>query len=237
MRAAITDRDSTVGSRIVPLSLVLSVMVAIYIVSAIVFVSPAESTKYHFVDERGGITALSAMFMSMGCGFGFASFVLSLGSARTVRFLWFLVSVSLGFLALDELMGFHERIGSALDRIDIMGLTSSKTIRGWNDVVVIMYGVVALPVGVILLPTIVRYPTFLKLICIAFAFYVLHTAIDSLVEPPTTLSVIVEESAKLYCSLCIALACLSGLFAHAFAKFPIDTDMDAQPSDEREAIR
>jgi len=217
MRAAKTDRDSAVWQRLVPLSMMLSAIVAIYIVLAIVLVPSAYSRDFNFVDERGAITALSAIFLAMSCGFGFATFVLSLGEARTVRCFWLLVSFALGFLALDELLQFHERIGTQLDRLDLMGLTSSGAIRGWNDVVVIMYGVVSVPVGVILLPTIVRYPTFLKVICVAFTFYVLHTAIDSLTEPRTTLSVILEESAKLYCSMSLALACLSGLLTHADA--------------------
>ncbi|MDB4634023.1 hypothetical protein OAG76_01325 [Rubripirellula sp.] len=222
MRAGIADSDSTVGPRMVPISITVSALVAIYILVAIVLIPPNATRHFNFVDERGAITALSAIFLAMGCGFGFASFLLSVGSPRSVRCFWSLVSVALGFLVLDELLEFHERIGDRLDGIDLLGLTSSGTIRGWNDAIVILYGVIAVPVGVMLLPTMVRYQTFLKLICIAFVSYVLHTTIDSVVEPPTILSVILEESAKLYCSLFVALACLAGLLVHAGGKLSSD---------------
>jgi len=223
VRAGIAESDSTVGPRMVPISIVISTLVAIYILLAIVLI-PANATRhFNFVDERGAITVLSAVFLAMGCGFGFASFLLSAGSARSVRCFWSLVSAALGFLVLDELLQFHERIGNRLDGIDLLGLTSSGTIRGWNDVIVILYGLIAVPVGVMLLPIMVRYQTFLKLICSAFVAYVLHTTIDSLVEPPTILSVILEESAKLFCSLFVALACLAGLLVHAGGTLPPDT--------------
>ena len=99
--------------------------------------------------------------------------------------------------------------------MDPFGLAASGTIRGWNDAIVISYGAVAVPVAVILLPAMIRYKTFLTLIGLAFVAYVTHTAIDALVEPPTVVSVILEESAKLYCSLLLALACLAGLLVHS----------------------
>jgi len=212
------ERDSIDQPRITPLAVVVSILVAIYILAAIVFVPPTQLREFNFVDERGAITALSAIFLAMGSGFSFATFLFSQGSARTIRCFWLLVFVALGFLVLDELLEFHERFGRLLDRVDLMGLTSAGLIRGWNDIIVILYGVAALPVGMLFLPTIVRYPTFLKLICLSFAFYFLHTAIDSLSEPPTTLSVIVEESAKLYCAALIAIACLAALCVHARAR-------------------
>ena len=211
LRAGIADSDSTVGARMLPITITISALVAIYILVAIVLIPPNASRHFNFVDERGAITALSAIFLAMGCGFGFASCLLSVGSPRSIRCFWALVSVALGFLVLDELLEFHERIGDRLDGIDLLGLKSAGTIRGWNDAIVVLYGVIAVPVGVMLLPTMVRYQTFFRFICIGFASYVLHTTIDSLVEPPTILSVILEESAKLYCSLFVALACLAGL--------------------------
>lgn len=218
------------------ISIAFAVLVAIYILLAIVLIPQNETRHFHFVDERGAITVLSAMFLAIGCGFGFASFLLSLGSPRSVRCFWLLVSTALGLLVLDELLQFHERIGFRLDGIDPFDLASSGIIRGWNDVVVILYGVIAVPVGVLLLPTMIRYRSFLILICIAFVSYVLHTTIDSLVEPPTILSVILEESAKLYCSLCVALACLAGLLVHtANVKLASNPQIGAYPSNARGA--
>ena len=223
LRAGLAVSDSPVGARMWPLSIAISSLVAIYIVVAILLVPQDEPPHFNFVDERGAITALSAIFLAIGCGFGFATFLLSEGSHRSIRFFWSLVSVALGFLVLDELLQFHERMGNKLDGIDPLGLASSGTIRGWNDAIVILYGVIAVPVGALLLPTMVRYKTFLKFIFIAFFAYVLHTAIDSLTEPPTILSVILEESAKLYCAQFIALACLDGLLVHGDGRQSLDS--------------
>lgn len=217
LRAGLADREPSTWPRIAPLALLLGVLVAIYVAVAIAVVPPDEPRNFNFVSERGAVTVLSAIFLSMASAFGFVTFLLSRGSPRTVRRFWLLVSVALGLLAMDELMGFHEAIGHVLDAADFMGVTSSATIRGWNDVVVILYGVVALPVAVIFLPIMVRYPTFLTLLCPAAALYAVHTAIDAVVQPPTYLSVVLEESAKLYCGLFLALACLAGFLAQANA--------------------
>ncbi len=217
LRTSAADRESTIRPRMASLTWVFVPLVALYILVAIVLVPPNEPRHFNFVSERGAITVLSGIFLAMASGFGFATFLLSLGSPRNVRRFWFVLSVALGLLAMDELLGFHEAIGHVFDEIDFMGVTSSTTIRRWNDLVVILYGVVAVPLGVMYLPTIVRYPSFLKRICVACAFYVVHTAIDALVEPPTLLSVILEESAKLFCGLFLALACLAGCLVHADA--------------------
>ena len=215
VRAGFAMKEPAVSRRLIRISLVMAGLVFLYILVAIFLVPPGETRHYNFVDERGAITALSAVFLSMGCGFGFVTHLFVTEDVREVRFFWLLVSAALGFLVLDELLQFHERIGGRLDGLDPFGLAESGTIRGWNDAIVILYGVVALPVAVILLPAMIRYKTFLTLICLAFVAYVTHTAIDSLVEPPTVVSVILEESAKLYCSLSLALACLAGLLVHA----------------------
>lgn len=222
-RTAAAAAEPVLGPRFKRLACVLFALVTVYIVAAIVLVPSTQEREFNFVDERGAITVLSAIFMSMGCGFAFAAFWVSLGATTAVRRFWLLVSAGIGFFVLDELLQFHERIGNRINELDPFGLYSSEAIRGWDDVIVIMYGVVALPVGVILLRTIVKFPTFLKLIAAAFLFYVVHTAIDSLTEPRTTLSVICEESCKLYSTLLIALACLSGLLVQA-GKAPATDD-------------
>ena len=92
----------------------------------------------------------------------------------------------------------------------------------WNDVIVILYGVVALPVVLALLPDILRYRMVLELFVIAFVFYVLHTLIDSTQEPYTTTSVILEESAKLFCGAFLALGAFIG-FLGVFCKSTMKT--------------
>ena len=104
---------------------------------------------------------------------------------------------------MDELLEFHERFGRYLDGRHLTGLASS--FRGWNDIVVIAYGIAALVGLVFFLPTALKYPRFLELIGVAFFFYLIHTVIDSTQEPPTTTSVVLEESAKLLSSAMLAV--------------------------------
>ncbi len=81
--------------------------------------------------------------------------------------------------------------------------------------IVILYGVAALAMGLVFLPSVLRYPKFIEFLSVAFVFFVIHTAVDSGFEPPTTASAIVEESAKLYCAAFIALAMITGLLSVA----------------------
>lgn len=204
---------SEVSTRIRSLLFPLLLGVGIYIVLAAVLVPPNESDPaFNFVDEQGAVTALSAVFLAAGCAFAFATFLFQSSRDRLVRSVWLLVTAALGFLVLDELLQFHERAGNLIERALPAGPSG---VRGWNDVVVILYGVVSIPVGLALLPVLARYPTFLQTMAAAFVFYVIHTATDSLAEPETFTSLVIEESAKLYCSALIALACLSALLVHA----------------------
>ena len=114
-------------------------------------------------------------------------------------------------LALDELLQFHERIGN---RIEAWGLNVGP-FRNWNDIIVILYGVLGLGFVATFFSVILRFPQFLKLLTVAFVFFILHTVVDSVTEPQTTFSVIVEESAKLYCSTFLAIAFLAGMMNYA----------------------
>lgn len=215
VRNGLADRDSTIWSEVRPLVSIAVPLVLLYIVAAIAIVPGDEPQNYNFVSERGAVTVLNAVLLAMGSGFGLLSFLLTDASSRHVRWFWFLVSASIGFLAMDELLRFHEALGSVLDDIDPLGLKDGGTIRGWNDIVVVAYGVAALPVVVAFLPTMARVPAFPEFAAAAFVCYVVHTGIDALVEPPTNLSVILEESAKLFAGLFLALACLAGVLSCA----------------------
>lgn len=184
-------------------------LVAAYIAAAILGTSGAP--EYHFVEERGAITALSAIFLAMSAGFAFATALASLDRGTQTRLLWFGVAAAMTLLAIDELMEFHEMIGGRLDDADTAALARNAGWRGWNDIIVVAYGLIALPFGIVFLPTLLRYPRLLELLAVAFVLFVVHTAIDSLVEPRTTVSAILEESAKLYCTSFFALAFLAAL--------------------------
>jgi len=187
----------------------------VYMAAAILFVSPLEAPEYHFVHERGAVTALSAILLAMSSGFALSSLLLSGGARLETRIFWSLIAAGMAVLAVDELMELHEKIGGRLDEIDALGIASAGALRGWNDLIVILYGVAALPFVLTFLPSVLRYPRLLELLGAAFVFFVIHTSIDSLVEPRTTISAITEEAAKIYCACFLALAFLSTLLVIA----------------------
>ena len=182
-------------------------LIALYVVVSLVVLPSDAKPEFNFVDERGSVTALSAILLASGAAFSFAAFVLSVGDLFRTRMFWLIAAAALGLLSLDELLQFHERIG---DRIDAWGVNAGP-VRHWNDIIVISYGVLALGFLAFFLPVILRSPRFLKLLIVAFLFFVLHTAIDSVTEPPTTASMIVEETAKLYSATFISIAFLVGM--------------------------
>ena len=189
-------------------------LVSVYIVLAIFIVPSDQPRHYNFAFEQGAIASLSAILLAMSFAFASLSFFLSLGAERAIRVFWFLLSCGTGFLALDELLMFHELGGGMIEKFSNSKSPIEGVFRSWNDVIVIMYGVIALPFALYFLPIILKYPQFLKLLCIAFAFYALHTVVDSISEPPTITSVIIEESAKLFCSSLIALSLFVGFLGH-----------------------
>ena len=111
-----------------------------------------------------------------------------------------------GFFALDEMFQAHERVGKFITNTFI---GPPHFFRSWNDIIVIGYGVAGIIAVIFFLPEILKYPRFAKILLAAFLFYCLHTFIDSTIEPKTTLSVVIEESAKLLCVMCLALSSLA----------------------------
>ena len=85
-----------------------------YILLAVVLVPANAAPEYNFRSEKGAVTALSAIFLAMGGGFAFASFFISHDQNNRQKYFWLLTAVAIGLLSLDELLGFHERLGSYL---------------------------------------------------------------------------------------------------------------------------
>lgn len=215
LRLALDERDgaSGVGNGVVAAFVVI---LAAVIVTSIVGTS--DVPHYHFVNERGAITVVSAILLSMSAAFGLVAAILSQeqGKGLRTRVFWIGVCFGMSLLAVDELMEFHEKIGGRLDESGAVAAAAGW--RGWNDILVVLYGVAAIPVGLCFLPTILRYPRTLEFLSVAFVFFVIHTVIDSIAEPPTMVSAIIEESAKLYCGGFFALAFLSALLYLARSK-------------------
>lgn len=188
--------------------IVIPLCVAIYIYIAIC-IAPAHDPELHFDDEEGAITALSAIFLALASGFATVCLLLERNPIQGSRLFWFLTAFAFLFLSLDELLEFHEKLGDFIFRSAVGPV---KIFRNWNDVIVIAYGVVSIFAFAYFLPIILRLPRFMELLIFGFAFYAIHTIVDS-TQKRTSLSIILEESAKLFSSTFFAMAMLFAVFA------------------------
>jgi len=195
------------------LVVIVSLGVALLLLLAFIFTPDGQARSSHFL-EGGALTPVSAIFLAMASGFAGASFFLSQSREREgwYPYFWLLAALGVGFLAFDELWQFHEKFGRYLDATAALPI-----FRSWNDVIVIAYGIAALPILMYFLPEIFRYPKFTEIIAMAFMFYFIHTLIDSAMSPPTTYSIIFEESAKLFCSAYLAIGMFVGLLGVIFS--------------------
>ncbi|MCM8811653.1 MAG: hypothetical protein NC910_01205 [Candidatus Omnitrophica bacterium] len=186
----------------------VAVCVILYVAAAILL-GPPGRPEHHFHHEQGYVTVLSALLLAMASGFAGASFLLEQNPTGRSRLFWSLAFLSFLYLSFDELLEFHERMGEL-----ILGSVVGPVplFRNWNDVIVIGYGMMAFLTFLYFLPVIRAYPGFEKRIALAAGFYVLHTLIDS-TQQRTSLSIILEESAKLFCSAFAASAMLFGMAA------------------------
>jgi hypothetical protein len=159
--------------------------------------------------ERGAVTALSAFFMSLTSGFAGVTFFNLKSKDEGIQWFWLLTAVAFCFFALDELLGFHEALGILMG--DKLG--EANAFKTWNDLVVIVYGVIAVLVLFFSLPQVLRFPKVAGWLATGFGFYCIHTLIDSMVQPRTPLSAILEESAKLFSAESFAFAMFHALLA------------------------
>jgi hypothetical protein len=232
--AAVSDALSHRRELRVPgLNLVIAGMCSLilaYLTLAVLIRIPTGMLEFHFVNERGAVTARSAILLAMAAALSLASAFLARTQSRSHVILWVLFSSGFLFLSLDELLQFHERVGYWLD--DRVALPA---FRGWNDLVVIAYGMVALPVAACMLPKILSYPRLAEMLATAFAFYVFHTVIDTLQEPPTSASIILEESAKVLCAGFLVLTAFTGLarLAGSVESATQSTSTNPKTSDQR----
>lgn len=192
-----------------------------YLVVSLAIVPGGEARQFNFDDERGSVTALSAIYLAMAAALAIAAAWLptavgspsSLGRASglanpsTVVFL--VLAAGFAFFALDELLQGHERVGRFLEG----QVGDPPGARKWNDVIVAAYGLVAIPVLLWLLPRMLRFRTFPVLLAIAIGCYGMHTLVDSTTEPPTTTSTVIEESFKAFSSGFAALAMFAALLS------------------------
>ena len=167
-----------------------------------VVIAPENEPERYFVREGGLVTYMSAVFLALACLFAGVSFNLSKARSDYLRFFWLLAVLSFGFLFLDELLRFHETVG----RWMTPSMDVPEGFRRWDDIIVIVYGIGALLGMALFLPEILRYPKVAEMMVVAFSFYFIHTLIDATQEPRTTISAILEESAKVFCAEYLAIS-------------------------------
>jgi len=205
LRKALDLRKQQSQPDIKPLLVWVTASTLLFIVFALFVAPEGRDADYHFVSERGLITAMSAYLLAAASAFCLAALAVQLRDQEPNVRLWVVMALGFAFLSLDEMAQFHERLGELLD-----DARDSGAFRTWNDVVVILYGVVALPIVLVLLPDILRYKMLLELFVVAFLLYAVHTLIVSTQEPATVVSIILEESAKLFCGAFLALGTFIG---------------------------
>ncbi len=190
------------------------ILIAVLVfISFSVFIHPeGERFCYNFYLEVGSISILSATTLTTAALIAYTCFFIRSNAKRKQKIFFLIAALALTYLAVDEVMQFHESIGTNLDHIRFFRkLIAWSGIHSWNDMIIIMYGLVALPALIYILPTAFEIPYVAEYFAIAFFCYVIHTTIDASFRPPTTASYIFEESAKLYTSIFMALGLLSGL--------------------------
>ncbi|NNE24294.1 MAG: hypothetical protein HKN11_16970 [Rhizobiales bacterium] len=174
-----------------------------------VLIAPPHMPSEQFA-EGGTITALSSIYLAMAGAASLIGFYLLLDKPGIGKFFWLIAGLGLVFLSLDELVQIHERIDMIVSSTKI---GKPEILRNWNDLVVMLYGAGGLIVGLLFLPELLRFPKVLETYATGFAFYVVHTVIDTVTTNPTPLSIICEESAKLMCVLMLLLASITSVLA------------------------
>ena len=180
----------------------------VYVLLAIALHPSDRALDYHFRSERGLVTAASVVLLAAASAFALSALAVLVRSSAVPIWPWALLAAGLAFLEIDEVAGIHKR----LSRVIEMSIAPTG-LRSWSDAIVIFYGLLAIPIMLAILSSLMRFPWVLELFAAAFMFYAIHTLVDSTQEPPTELSVIVEESAKLFTGACLATGTFAGFWS------------------------
>ncbi len=171
-------------------------------------ITPEGDPTEHF-SEEGLVTALSTVFMAMTCSFAGLCYLLNRRREGLGKYFWLMVSIGFLFFAIDEQYGYHEWWGNLLWDSEI---GPPDSFRNWNDVIVISYGIIGLAGIIAFLPEVLRFPMVAEVLGTGFAFFALHTFIDS-TETSEEATMAVEESAKLFATAFFAMSMLVAVIA------------------------
>ena len=214
LKEALADQKKSNLPQVRGFVIAFFVFILVFIAGSIFLAPEDKSINYHFRSEHGTITALSTVFLTMASAFSIATLVVHVRWKGESILPWVLFALGFWVLALDEASQLHEHIGWVLyDYMD------AGVFRDWNDVIVILYGVVALAIFFVLLPIILRYKMMLECFIAAFLSYAVHTTIDSVEFWQSDYSIIIEESFKLFSG---AFLCLGTFFSFLGALWRIE---------------
>lgn len=160
-----------------------------------------------FAEEGGAITWVSFALLLSSALIAWRGALMPFPGEALRRLIWLCMAGGLSFLAADEVLGFHESVGSLLDE---QVSVQEAGFRNWNDLIVIGYGVVALPLLLAFAPELLRHRGMLQMLGLGFLAYAGHTAVDSVFKP-SGISVIVEEGFKVSCGLALVWSIALGV--------------------------
>jgi len=211
VQTALEDRHKFEKPHSIILAILVCAAVFIFLCLSVYMVPEGDRYSFHFYLESGAVTILSTTILIMASFFSLASLPTVPSEEKRLRIFFLIVTLALIYLVLDEVFLIHEHIGERLDQTGFLKIIFRETaIRRWNDLIIILYGVAALPILAYFFPTAIRLPYVGEYFLIAFLCYCAHTAVDSVVEPPTTPSYIIEESFKVFASTFLALGTFAG---------------------------
>jgi hypothetical protein len=168
------------------------------------YLAPDGLPRFYF-DEGGPIDSLSTVFLAAGAILAGTAWLAARGRDDADRHFWLLGGAGLAFLTLDERMQIHERLQD--DWLEpTFGALAWKS-GNWNDLVVILYGLVAVGLLLLVLPGVLRHRATRNLLAVGVACYVMHVTIDLLFGGVWWKNC-VEESFKLLAGASFMLAFL-----------------------------
>lgn len=186
---------------------ILSGFILLAVLLAVIALGEPGNRAAAFAREGGAITWVSFAMLLSAAIIAWRGALMPFPGEVLRRLIWLCMAGGLSFLAADEVLGFHESVGLWLD-----GQVSVREagFRTWNDLIVIGYGVVALPLLLAFAPELLRHRGMLQMLGLGFLAYAGHTAVDSLFKP-SGISVVIEEGFKVSCGLALVWSMALGV--------------------------
>ena len=136
---ALAQRSKVILPNLTKPLVLLTIGTIIFLAIAVV-IAPENKPGRYFYKEGYMVSYLSAIFLALASIFSGVAFNLSRMRTDFLRFFWLVAAIGFAYLFLDELIGFHETAGERLNPIAAI----PEGFRHWDDIVVMLYGVVAL---------------------------------------------------------------------------------------------